>query len=101
MASLLDITELKALPRDANGALILCAGFPFVTQQQVNYVAGSTASNAFNAETRFVRLHTDTACRIEFGSAPTAIGTSMRMAAGQTEFFAVPAGIKVAALTTT
>lgn len=101
MASLLDITELRTLPTDPNGRVILCAGFPFVTQQQVNYGAGSTQSAAFNDETRFVRLHTDTACRILFGSNPTALGTHMRMAAGQTEFFAVSPGLKVAALTTT
>jgi hypothetical protein len=46
-------------------------------------------------------VHTDSACRVAFGDAPTATTTSMRMAAGQTEFFAVPPGSKIAAVTTT
>jgi hypothetical protein len=98
--ALLDITELRDLPVDANGRTILCAKLPAVTQQQVTFTT-TTASAAFSADTRFVRVHTDSACRVAFGDAPTATTTSMRMAAGQTEFFAVPPGSKVAAVTTT
>jgi hypothetical protein len=91
---------MRDLPVDANGRTILCAKLPAVTQQQVTFTT-TTASAAFSADTRFVRLHTDSACRVAFGDAPTADTTSMRMAAGQTEFFAVPPGSKVAAVTTT
>ena len=79
---------------------------PLATQAVAN-AGASTQSNAFNAKTRFVRLHTDTVCCIEFGLNPTAvvIGSSMttRMAAGQTEYHAVPlgAGFKVAAVLST
>ena len=67
---------------------------PPVAEQTVAIGVGSVASNAFNAKTRFVRLHTDAICAVKFGTAPTAIvagatGTA-RMAANQTEFFAVP-----------
>jgi len=48
--------------------------------------AGSVQSSAFNAKTRFVRLHADAICSIEFGTNPTAAATTARMAAGQTEF---------------
>ena len=79
---------------------------PIATQGITN-TGGSTQSAAFNAATRFVRLETDTICCIQFGTNPTAvaIGASMttRMAAGQTEYHAVPlaAGFKVAAILST
>lgn len=98
--ALLDVTEMRDLPIDANGRTILCAKLPAIAQQQVTFTT-SQASNAFSADTRFVRVHTDSACRVAFGDAPTATATDMRMAAGQTEFFAVPPGSKIAAVTTT
>jgi hypothetical protein len=76
---------------------------PIATQGVANGGA-STQSAAFNAQTRFVRLETDTICCVAFGTNPTAvaIGATMtiRMAAGQTEYYAVPmgAGFKVAAV---
>jgi hypothetical protein len=61
------------------------------------------ASSAFNAATTYVRIHTDAICSISFGTAPTATTSTMRMVAGQTEYFAVPVGrsFKVAAITNT
>lgn len=72
---------------------------PRVTSQSVTFTT-STQSNAFNAKTRVVRVHTDTACYIEFGADPTAITvTSTKMAANQTEYFGVEPGHKVAVVT--
>jgi hypothetical protein len=76
---------------------------PLATQGVVN-TGASTQSAAFNAQSRFVRLETDTVCCIQFGTNPTAVaigaGMTTRMAAGQTEYHAVPlgAGFKVAAV---
>lgn len=69
---------------------------PPVAEQAISNTGGSTQSAAFNAKTRFVRIHTDTVCAVEFGTNPTAVpagasGTG-RMAAGQTEYRGVPAG---------
>ncbi|HWU70677.1 MAG TPA: hypothetical protein VN017_04915, partial [Pseudoxanthomonas sp.] len=72
-----------------------------VAEQTVAIGASSAVSSAFNASTAIVRLHTDAICSVEFGAAPTAAATNMRLAAGQTEYFAVVpgSGFKVAVIT--
>jgi hypothetical protein len=67
---------------------------PPVARQSVNVTGGSAASAAFQQGTRYVRLNNDsaTACRVEFGQNPTADALSARLAANQTEYFAVPEG---------
>ena len=80
---------------------------PPIASQGVGNAGGSTQSAVFNAKTRFVRLHADTVCCVEFGTNPTAvaIGATMttRLAAGQTEYHAVPlgGGYRVAAILST
>jgi hypothetical protein len=69
------------------------------TNQIVTFTT-STQSTAFKSNTTMVRLHTDTNCFIKFGLNPTAVtATDARMAAGQTEYFKVLPGYKVAAVT--
>ncbi len=97
----LDITEYAELARDAMGAMIAAGKEPAVATTQVAIGAASAQSPAFSAATQFVRLHADAACRIEFGVNPTAAATSRRMAAGQTEYFGVVPGQRVAVITTT
>ena len=60
-------------------------------------LAMSSTSTAFNANTRLVRLCADEACRVAFGTTPTAGATSMKLQAGATEYFGVPisSGYKV------
>lgn len=60
-------------------------------------------SSAFNARTKYVRLHTDAICSILFGTAPTASAANARMAANATEYFGVPMGAayKVSVITNT
>jgi hypothetical protein len=63
-----------------------------VVKQQLAIGGGSVPSNAFNKRTSLLRVHCDATCRIEFGASPIADGTSMRMAANQTEYFWVKPG---------
>lgn len=74
-----------------------------VVDQTVAIGGGSTSSAAFNARTRLVRLHCDAICSVKFGTAPTALTTSARMAAGTTEYFSIEAGtaLKVAVISNT
>ena len=66
---------------------------PAIADQTVANAAGSVASNAFNAETRMVCVHTDAIISIAFGvTAPTAVTTNLRMAADTTMFFGVRPG---------
>jgi len=81
----------------------VAGGFtPPITEQTVAIGGGSTPSAAFNANTAFVRLHADAICSLAWGTSPTATTSKMRMAAGQTEYFAVPqTGYKVAVISNT
>jgi len=80
---------------------------PPLAEQTVAIGASSTqCTNPFNAQTRFVRLHSDVAAQYLFGTNPTALkdaNGSARMAAGQTEYHGVPKGqsFKVAVLAPT
>lgn len=71
---------------------------PAIAEQTVAIGAGSVQSNAFNAATRLVRLHTDAICSVAFGTNPTAAATNARLAQNQTEYFNVNAGDKVAVI---
>ena len=77
------------------------AAEPALVNQTVAIGGTSTASSAFNSATRLVRLHTDAICSIKFGTAPTAVATTARLAANQTEYFQVRGGEKVAVITNT
>ena len=82
---------------------LMAAAAPGVLQQvPVTIGAGSLQSAAFTGATRFVRLHTDVICSINIGTNPTAIANSnARMAANQTEYFAVSPGQQVAVIAST
>lgn len=102
------ITEFRGLdysasPRTwgAGPALVQAAPQPPIAEQTVAIGGASVASNAFAATTLLVRLHADASCSIEFGAAPTASATTARMAAGQTEYFGVSPGMKVAVIANT
>jgi len=75
---------------------------PALATQTVSYTTHAESS-AFNTKTRFVRLHTDSICSFVFGTAPVAVTTDSRMAAGQTEYHAVPVNqtFKVSAVANT
>lgn len=81
---------------------------PELANQTVSISGSSTQSSAFNNNTSLLRIHTDAICSIEFGTNPTATTSTKRLAANQTEYFAVvPPGasgataLKVAAITNT
>jgi hypothetical protein len=80
------------------------AQLPPIREQTVAIGGASVATTLpFSANTTFVRVHTDAICSIAFGAAPEATVSMLRMAANQTEYFAVPKGLnyKVAVITNT
>jgi hypothetical protein len=89
--AVLYVTEYSTMGRDPNGVASM-AQEPPMAEQTVAIGGGSLQSVAFQPATRFVRLHTDSVCSIEFGPNPTATTTTARMAANQTEYYAVPQG---------
>jgi len=96
----LDITEYTRLAADASGNTVMAGQEPG-TVQQVAISASNAQSSPLADSTRYVRLHTDTACRIAFGATPTASATTQRMAANSTEFFGVTPGTRIAVIATT
>jgi hypothetical protein len=99
--AIVDISEYKELARDNAGTLIAAGKEPSTVNQQVPVTGASLQSQPLLDTTRFVRVHTDTACRVEFGGSPVASASSKRMAAGQTEFFGVTPGMRVAVIQST
>jgi hypothetical protein len=77
---------------------------PPLAVQVVDYTSGAAQSAAFNAKTRFVRLHADTICSIRFAANPTATANDPRLGAGLTEYRGIAAdgsAAKVSAITNT
>lgn len=90
----------------ANVGMALPMGLePAVAEQLINTTGTSAISSAFNAKTKFIRVHTDAVVSLLFsatdGASVTAVTTKKRMAANTTEYFAVRAGDKVAAIDNT
>lgn len=83
------------------GSLSVAFGVPVVRSNNVTIGGGSAQSAAFNGNTTLIRVHTDAICSILIGASPTAAATDARMAADQTEYFAVAAGQKIAVITNT
>lgn len=92
------VTEFTALATRVTDAPIAQA--PPVAEQTVTFTT-TTQSSAFNAATRFIRVHTDSICSIAIGSNPTATTSTMRMPADTIEYFGVTAGDKIAFVTNT
>lgn len=99
--STLYISEYAGDMAMLNGQLMGVASEPAIAEQTVAIGGSSTQSAAFNAQTKYVRLHADATCSRKFGSNPTATATSPRMAAGQTAYYGVNPGDKVAVITNT
>ncbi len=72
-------------------------GLPEAASQVVTF-ATSTASAAFGATTRLVRIQADADCHIKVGSDPAATTSDMPLVAGAPEYFGVTPGQKIAAI---
>jgi hypothetical protein len=101
------ITEFADFtPAGAPGGIGQIGHQPPLAEQAVA-IGVNAQSSAFNVNTRFVRLHADAICAIEFGTNPTAVAAgasgTARMAANQTEYHGVPKGqsYKVAVISST
>lgn len=75
---------------------------PPVASQTVAIGGSSAQSAAFNSLTRIIRIHTDAICSVLIGGTnPTATTSNARMTAGQTEYFVVQPGQKLAVISNT
>ena len=96
----LTISEFTGQATNDRGGLSCVAALPGITHQTVAIGASSAQSATLNTATTLIRVATDTACRILSGANPTALATSLPLAAGQSEYFGVPAGgtLKIAVI---
>jgi hypothetical protein len=92
------ITEHVDLAVDARGQVISLGEDTGLDQPRLAISGSSGQSLATRKATKFIRLHTDAICSVSFGSNPTATTSNRRMAANQTEFFAIKGGNKVAVI---
>jgi hypothetical protein len=95
--AVLYITEYTAQGSDLNAHEMPVAQLPVNAQQTVAVSASSASSVVFQNNTGLVRLHTDTVLSMIVAAATSgttlvATTTNARMAANQTEYFAVPRG---------
>lgn len=97
---ILTISEFSGQSTNERGGLSPIAALPAAVNQTVAIGAASAQSVALNASTTLIRVATDIACRIVSGANPTALATSLPLAAGQSEYFGVPAGaaLKIAVI---
>jgi hypothetical protein len=86
------VTEFAELAIGPGGRVGQIPQRPPLAEQAVAVAAGHAESNAFNAATRIVRLHSDVICSMVIGTNPVATAANARMAANQTEFYGVPVG---------
>lgn len=70
-----------------------------VDQPSLTISASSSQSSAFSSTTMMVRVEVDSTCSIQFGLNPTASTLFKRLQAGQTEYFGVVGGHKLAVIT--
>lgn len=84
------ISEFGALTSTASSTLAQAAPLPPLAEQKVDFTAGATASSAFSAQTRYIRVHCDAACSIRVGG--TATTSFMRIPLDGVEYFGVQPG---------
>ncbi len=92
----LNITEFSGTPTK-NGSNIDIAALPGLAVQSITYTS-STASAAFNAETRLIRVTVDADAWLVVAETPTAtVATGTKLPSGAVEYFYVQPGDKIAA----
>lgn len=95
------VTEYAGQGTDRGGRSTPVAKTPALVDQKLTASGSSSQSAAFNADTRLIRVHADEIVSISIGTNPTATTSTARMAAGQTEYFDVQGGDRIAIITNT
>ena len=82
------ISEYGYVVQDSSGRIVPVAAEPPLTTQTVTYTT-STASNAFNAQTRFIRVVCDAKAHFVVAASPTATANSPYVPANAPEYFGI------------
>lgn len=88
---------MYTLPKDSMGYTV-----PVLqpsTNAELDGTDGSASSNVFSAsDYSIVRIAAVSAVRVDIGTSPTALATSMAMGAGTSEYFSIPPNYKIAVI---
>jgi hypothetical protein len=93
------ISEFSTLAQFPNQGPQMAA-WPPIAEQTVA-IGVEAKSQPFGATTRFIRIHTDSACSIMIGANPTATTAKLRMAGNQTEYCGVNPGDRLSVISNT
>ena len=97
MSNYIYIDEFSGLAETAQGDSVPIVPMPPIAQQNMVVTTGSTQSNPFSANTKFVRIGMGAqAVNIAFGSNPTAYTTASRLDIYEDPIFCVNPGDKLA-----
>ena len=95
------VTEFVGADEKTNTLVPAAKTAGLVDQTPITITGTSAQSAAFGAGASLIRVHTDAICSIAFGTNPTATTSNLRLGAGQTEYFAVVPGGKLAVIQNT
>lgn len=95
----LSITEYARLARSADGPFVLTGQEPAVAEQEISIGGSSTPSQPFSPRTNFIMVHAAAVCALAFGDNPSATATRHRLGAGETRFYGVSPGQRLAVIT--
>jgi hypothetical protein len=84
------ITEFGVVGTAANASQVQIAALPPLNHQKVDFSAGAANATAFNAQTKYIRVHCDAACSIRIGG--TATTSYLRIPTDAAEYFGVQPG---------
>lgn len=87
-AATCNVTEFAERPPVTYQAAIM----PALASYNITYTTSSVQGAVFQPTTALVRITCDATANVLFGANPTATLTSLRFAAGQTEYFTVITG---------
>jgi hypothetical protein len=86
------VTEYSGLAPGAFGPLPVPIEPPLANYSFSVSGVSATSGQTFNSKTTIIRVHTDAICSIAIGASPTAVTTTNRMAANQTEYKSIQQG---------
>lgn len=95
-ADIAQVLEFAQSPLDDRGFPIPIGMMPPLKRHHLDFGStGPKETPAFQNETRFIRVDTNSPCRIEIGSSPVVDDASLRLARDAHEYFGVVAGEKL------
>ena len=93
--TIVNVAEYGVITTNPNGGVQIPAGTPLAVYD----IAIGASGPVFQPGTTFIRMNTDTSCRIRMDRNPTAGAQDCRFAANQTEYWGVPAsGMSISTL---